>query len=173
MNRLDEEFVYHGSPENFDIVIPKRQLRSKTDRDGNHQIIFNEVCFHATPYKWIALAYTYDPKPYEIDGRRSQYNMGVNLYQDDQLVVIMGFETLEGSLQKLYGDGGYLFVFKRDQFFHTQGLGNLEVITKDNLKSTEVIRIDDPVDELRKLGAAFRFLNLSKPENSRFRNYRQ
>jgi hypothetical protein len=48
----------------------------------SHKTIFDQESFHATPYKWIALAYTYRSEPFEIDGKKAHYNMGVSLYDD-------------------------------------------------------------------------------------------
>lgn len=66
----------------------------------------------------------------------------------------------------MYGDGGYLFVFERERFFHTAGLGDLELITQDNLKPYKVERIDDPVAELKQLGIKFKFTDLVVSENA-------
>lgn len=171
MSVSDDTYVYHGSKDLFESVVPKRQVRSRADKDGNNRVIFDQVSFHATPYKWIALAYTYNPKRYEIDGKIAHYNIGVDLYEHRKELEIFGFESLESSLEKLYGDGGYLFVFEKGAFFHVEGLGNLEVITKDSLTPVRVDRIDDPVKVLRELGVSFRYTDLSLPENESWRNY--
>lgn len=171
MNKPDEKHVYHGSRVLFENVIPKRQIRSRLEKDGSQRIIFDGISFHATPYKWIALAYTYNPKRYEIDGKASHYNMGVSLYDYKEEITIFGFNSLEESLEKMYGDGGYLFIFKKEKFFHMEGLGDLEVITKDNLEFDRVERIDNPVSELKKLGISFEFVDLANPENEKERNY--
>lgn len=170
MNLPDEKYVYHGSREFFETVVPKHQIRSREEKDGGVKIIFDEISFHATPYRWIGLAYTYDPKKYEIDGKIAHYNMGVSLYENSEELNIYGFGSLEESLKKLYGDGGYLFIFEKEKFFSVEGLGNLELITKESLKPIKVERIDDPVAELKKLGIAFRFTDLSLPENKKWRN---
>jgi len=172
MNQPDEKFVYHGSKELFETVIPKRQVRSRVDKEGNVKVIFDDISFHATPYKWIGLAYTYDPKRYEIDGKIAHYNMGVSLYEHTEELEIFGFESLEKSLERLYGDGGYLFMFEKEKFFHTEGLGDLEVITKDPLRPVRVDRIDDPVAELKQLGVKFKYIDLALSENEKWRNYR-
>ena len=98
--------------------------------------------------------------------------MGVSLYEKDQLVVVIyGFESLEKSLEKLYGYGGYLYIFDKDKFFHTKGLGSLEVITKEAIKPLSIERIDNPVKELETFGIKFKYVDLSKPENESLRNY--
>jgi hypothetical protein len=52
------EFIYHGSHESFDIAIPKLQRRKGKNPDGEGFItVFEDISFHATPYKWIALNY--------------------------------------------------------------------------------------------------------------------
>jgi hypothetical protein len=171
MNNPDNKYVYHGSSELFETVIPKHQVRYRQDKNGNNIVIFDDISFHATPYKWIALAYTYDSKGYEIDGKIAHYNMGVSLYENEEKIVILGFESLEKSLEKLYGDGGYLFIFEKEKFFYTEGLGDLEVITKEHLKPFKVERIDDPLTELKNLGISFTFRDLSEQKNEKWRNY--
>ncbi len=171
MNKPSEKYVYHGSQESFDSVIPKRQVRSRLQKDGTQKVVFDDISFHATPYKWIALAYTYDPKRYEIDGKTAHYNMGVSLYNHTEELDIFGVNSLEESLQKMYEDGGYLLSFEKEKFFHTEGLGNLEVITKDNLVPHTIERIDDPVSELKKLGIKFNFIDVALPENQKHRSY--
>ena len=171
MNFPDKKYVYHGSPTLFEMAIPKRQVRSQYDKNGKLKVVFDEISFHATPYKWIALAYTYTSKPYKLKSKTAHYNMGVSLYKHEKELGIYGFESLEKSLEELYGDGGYLFTFKNEKFFHAGGLGNLEVITKESLKPHEIEKIDDPLFELKKLGISFKFIDLAKPENKQWRNY--
>ena len=112
--------VYHGSPKEFDSdhAIPKRNIRSKIAETGDREVIFDEESFHATPHKWIALAYTYKSAPYEIDGKTAHYNMGVSLYNNNQTLEIYGFSSLEESLQKLYGEGGYIYHFDKHFVFN-------------------------------------------------------
>ena len=170
-NTPDPKYVYHGSPTPFETAIPKRQLRSRHDANGKLKVIFDELSFHATPYKWIALAYTYTSKPHGNRAKNAHYNMGVSLYENEEELGIYGFGSLEESLEKLYGDGGYLYTFKQEDFFTMEGLGDLEVITKQETTPFESERIDDPLGELKKLGICFRFIDLAKPENKDHRNY--
>ncbi len=165
MNLPDPQFVYHGSKDLFDMAVPKRQVRKGYSTDGSLKTIFDEISFHATPYKWIALAYTNTCPAFEIDGKKLHYTIGVDLYNYTEEIEIYGLESLEKSLEKLYGQGGYLFSFRKEDFCHTEGLGNLEMITKDTLKPFSVEKIIDPVNELKKLGISFKFIDLSKPEN--------
>ncbi len=167
----DEHYVYHGSPTPFERAIPKHQLRSQNDANGKLKVVFDEISFHATPYKWIALAYTYTSKPHKIRTKNAHYNMGVSLYENEEELAIFGFGSLEESLTVLYGDGGYLYTFKKEDFFTMPGLGDLEVITKNETIPFRSERIDDPLGELRKLGIRFTFRDLAKPENKNFRNY--
>jgi hypothetical protein len=92
-----EKFVYHGSRKEFDSekARPKRNVRTQPDESGEMKVVFDQESFHATPHKWIALAYTCHRAPYEIDGKIAHYGMGVDLYGNDQTVVILGFESLE------------------------------------------------------------------------------
>jgi hypothetical protein len=142
--------VYHGSPlKCFEIVEPRRNIRSK-ESAGRNEIIFDDLSFHATPHRWIALTYTYRA----IDG----YSMGVSLYENTQEVAIIGPDSLEKSLVALYGEGGYLYIFDGSSFFHTSGLGSLEVITQDKIKPVEVHWIPDPVKALKDEGVSFTFI---------------
>lgn len=173
-----KEFVFHGSPKKFDSkedvpeAIPRPNVRTIWDENtGSDKIIFNQDSFHATPHKWIALAYTYNPAPFEIDGRVARYNMGVSLYEDTHEVEIYGFNSLEESLKVLYGEGGYLYHFDRDEFLYKEGLGPLEVIVEKPTKPITVEKIEDPVAEMKKLGVTFKFIDLALPENEEYRNY--
>ena len=170
---LMEKYVYHGSNKEFDSehAIPKRNIRIAEGNDGKEETIFDEESFHATPYKWIALAYTYKSEPYEIDGKTAHYSMAVSLYEDTGEVEIFGFGSLEESLQKLYGSGGYLYHFDKDKFIYKEGLGNLEVIVQEPTKPITVERVENPVEEMQKLGVTFRFTDLGLPENEKYRNY--
>jgi hypothetical protein len=47
----DDKYVYHGSNERFEEVVPKRNKRIRISKTtGIQEIIFDEVSFHATPY---------------------------------------------------------------------------------------------------------------------------
>jgi hypothetical protein len=60
MNEPNKLYVYHGSHELFDLAIPKRQIRKGLNPDPNGEkyiTVFDDISFHATPYKLIALNY--------------------------------------------------------------------------------------------------------------------
>ena len=171
MENNRQNYVYHGSKEIFEFVIPKRQIRTRSYDDGRVETIFDQVSFHATTHKWIALAYMYDRGAYNLGGKITQYNMGIDLYRYEENIEIYGYESLEKSLHAMYGAGGYLFVFEAKNFFHTEGLGNLEVITQKELKPVHVENVLDPVLEMKSLGVTFTFIDLALPENAPFRNY--
>ncbi len=166
MENFGDKHVYHGSPRELDAdhAIPKRNVRGNTEG----QVIFDEESFHATPHKWIALAYTYTPVPYELDGKTVQYNMGVNLYENTKEVAIFGFHSLKESLGVLYGNGGYLYHFDKDKFIYKEGLGNSEVIISEPTKPITVEQILNPVEEMKKLGVTFDFIDLALPENKKY-----
>lgn len=172
MESPDEKYVYHGSPREFDSdhAIPKRNIRSRTNAEGKVEVIFDETSFHATPYKWIALAYTYHAAPYEIDGKTAHYNMGVSLYENTKEIEVYGFESLEQSLKVLYCKGGYVYHFDKDVFIYKEGLGDLEVIVTQATKPIVVERVEDPVEEMKKLGVTFKFVDLGLSENKDDRN---
>jgi hypothetical protein len=168
-----DPYVYHGSHKQFDSdhARPKRNRRIRIGENGEEKVIFDQESFHATPHKWIALAYTYKAKPYEINGKTAHYNMGVSLYENKKEVEILGFNSLEESLKEIYGEGGYIYYFDKDSFSHKDGLGNLEVIVTEPTKPVKVERIEDPVEEMKKLGITFRFIDLGLQENEDRRNY--
>jgi hypothetical protein len=173
MKTIPNSFVYHGSPREFDseLATPKRQVRQRMNNEGKYEVIFDEKSFHATPHKWIALAYTNTTKTYEIEGKKARYIMGVSLYENNKEIEIYGFESLEKSLEALYGDGGYIYHFDKDKFIYKEGLGNLEVIVQEPTKPISVERVDNPVEEMKKLGVTFHFTDLGLPENHIYRTY--
>jgi hypothetical protein len=167
----DKKYVYHGSQKFHDKAIPVRNRRSRKQKGETVVTIFDQDSFHATPYKWIAVAYTYTPAHYEIDGKMAHYNMGVDLYNHEKKLGIYGFESLEKSLKALYGNGGYVTSFYAKDFHHTEGLGNLEVITTKELEAVKVEHIEDPLSFLKNEGIEFEYIDLDKPENESLRNY--
>jgi hypothetical protein len=168
MESLPRNVVYHGSPRPFGTVEPKLNKRVRIEQ-GEPVVIFNEVSFHATPHRWIALAYTYDGRQtFELNGKEMSYSMGVDLYGTDKVVTVLGTGSLEESLSKLYGKGGYLYHYDASHFFYTEGLGNREVITKDSIDPIEAEHITHPVEEMKKEGVEFHFIDLALPENARY-----
>jgi hypothetical protein len=163
------KYVYHGSPYFFETANPSQHLR--TQREGNKQVtIFDDISFHCAKYKWIALAYTYDrQQTYVFNKKLVKYNISINLYKNEKYIFIHGFETLQKSLKKLYGNGGYVYSYDAKKFFHTEGLGTLEVITQKAIKPLIVKKIKNPVSELRKLGVKFMFIDLAKKANTKKR----
>lgn len=156
---MNEKFVFHGSPRTFDgeSAIPRQNMR--VNEAG--EVIFDEISFHATPHKWIALAYTYTQVPIEgMDGDDAFYSMGVNLDSDTKEVAIYGVGSLEESLKVLYGNGGYLYHFDNGGFVYKEGLGSQEVISSSEVTPLHTERIDDPVAEMQKLGVKFVFFNM-------------
>ena len=158
----ESQYVYHGSPEIFDVAIPKRQIRSKKDALGKQQVIFDQVSFHVTSFRWIALAYTYKSKQISTSEKAAYYTMGVDLYEYMLEITIYGTGSLEQSLAKLYGDGGYVLTFKREDFFHMQGLGNFELISTRNVQPVSRERIDKPVQQMLDAGVRFEFIDILK-----------
>lgn len=160
--------VYHGSPIAFGTVKPKHNRRFRTE-NGAYVKIFDEISFHATQYRWIALAYTYDSsRTFEHNGKRTHYNMAVDLYGTGKEITILGAHSLEESLRALYGKGGYVYHYDADHFFYTGGLGNREVITRNEIDPVEAELVHDPITELKKEGVRFRFVDLTKSENAHY-----
>lgn len=150
-------FVYHGSHQYFEKAKLKRSRRFGKSQTNTDIVIFDEVAFHATTHKWIALAYTYTPKSFTKNNKTFVYTIGVDLYKHTKELVVYGNESLEKSLEVMYGNGGFLFMFDNKDFFHKDGLGNLEVITKEEIKPIAIEYISNPVKELEKLGVSFLF----------------
>jgi hypothetical protein len=169
----DQTYVYHGSHEYFEPVIPRPNKRVRVSKTtGKREVIFDEISFHATPYKWIALAYTYTPKSTKIDGKEVYYNMGVSLYVHKKEIDVYGVNSLEESLKQLYGDGGYLYYFDKTKFYTEPGLGNLELIVQETITPLRIEGIKNPIEELKKEGIDFVFIDVSLPENEEYRNYK-
>ena len=171
MENLERNVVYHGSPVEFGTVKPKENKRLRFE-DGKEVITFQDISFHATPHKWIALAYALDGKQlYECDGKQACYNMGVSLFENNMTVVVYGVNSLEESLEKLYGKRGYIYEYDAEHFFYTEGLGPLEVITKKEIDPLKSEYIENPIEEMKKLGVKFEFVDLRLPENEHMRDY--
>lgn len=173
MENFENKYVFHGSSKEFDSdhAIPRRNIRTNIAENGEEKVVFDQESFHATPHKWIALAYTYKSVPHEIDEKIAHYGMGVNLYGDTQEVSILGFNSLEESLEAIYGEGGYVYHFDKDTFIYKEGLGSREVIAEEPTKPITLERVDDPVTEMKKLSVSFQFIDLSLPENEKLRKY--
>jgi len=153
--------VFHGSPlKCFETVEPRRNVRT-CEENGAERIIFDDISFHATCYRWIALAYTYHRVSWEHHGAQGEYSMGISLYENTHEVAIFGVRSLEESLERLYSQGGYLYVFSSARFYHAEGLGPLEVITQDHLQPERIEWIKDPVQALRDEGVTFTFIDLT------------
>lgn len=157
------EKIFHGSPRPFDAETANPKLNQRHNEEG--ELIFNEESFHATPHKWIALAYTYTSKKIEGLPDNAYYSMGVDLYSDKKEVAIFGTESLEDSLTELYGAGGYVYHFHNGDFVYKDGLGSQEVVASSPTTPLEMERVEDPVSELLSMGVAFNFYDLSLPEN--------
>ncbi len=167
MNIPDQNYVYHGSHESFDVAIPKKQRRlSKDSVTGEWVVKFDDISFHATPYYWIALCYTCNGHVVIHQGKEYWFTMGVDLKKYKEEIEIYGLESLEKSLEVLYGKGGYILKFNKEDFATQEGLGALELIVKKEVKPLSTERVDDPVAELKKLGISFVFKDLLLPENN-------
>ncbi len=154
---MKEKFVFHGSPRPLDAseAIPRRNIR---EQEG--VIVFDEESFHATPHKWIALAYTYHPE--SLPKLDEEYSMAVNLYSEEKEVIIFGVGSLEESLRVLYQNGGYLYHFDEGNFIYKEGLGSQEVIATEPTTPLHMERVADPVAEMKKLGVVFTFIDLAE-----------
>lgn len=165
--------VYHGTSEYKGWSNPQIHKRIKKNKSGNRKVIFDELSFHASSLKWIALAYTYSYKTFLLNKEEFYYNISVDLYSKIKQIEIHGINSLEKSLEALYGNGGYILEFSSNDFFHKQGLGYMEVITKKVFKPISIIKIDDVVIKLIKENVTFSFIDLSLEKNKHLRNHKQ
>ena len=155
--------VYHGSPHNFKVAKPFPASRVHI-KNGKVILDYEGISLHATPYKWIALAYTGNKIPYTHNHIEKKFIFGVPIKEKDydfnrQIVEIHGKQSLEYSLKKLYGNGGYLYTFNENKFKWVKGLGVNEVISYDEQVPQKIEFIKDPVKEMKKLGVNFVFIN--------------
>ncbi len=166
MQQPSQQFVYHGSHETFDVAIPKRQTRSTINPETKDKVVvFDDISFHATPYRWIAINYICQCQNVSYQGKEYWHATGVSLKKYKEEIEVYGVESLEKSLEVLYGKGGYLLTFDNKDFVEQEGLGALELIAKQNVTPISIERIDDPVAELKKRGITFVFKDLMLPEN--------
>lgn len=165
---MSKKFVFHGTPKVFDAETANPRLNQRINLEG--EVIFNEESFHATPHKWIALAYTYTPKHIDGLGEEVFYSMGVDLYSDEKVVTVLGVGSLEESLAQLYGAGGYVYHFDNGDFIYKEGLGSQEVIATSPTEPLQMERVEDPVEEMIDMGVTFHFIDLSLPENAEERD---
>ena len=160
--------VYHGSSHNFKVAKPFHTTRGHI-KNGKAILDYEGISLHATPYKWIGLAYTANRLPYIHNNIKKKFNFGVPVREKDhefnrQNVEIHGKQSLEYSLKKLYGNGGYLYTFNENKFKWVKGLGVNEVISYDEQVPKKIEFIKDPVKEMKKLGVNFVFINeIKKP----------
>lgn len=158
--------VYHGSTHKFKIAKPTSTSRGHMK---NKKIIidYKGISLHATPYKWIALAYTGNRLPYKHKGVKKIFNFGVPVKKKDyefkrKIVGIYGKYSLEYSLNKLYGKGGYLYTFNQNKFKWVKGLGINEVISYKEQVPKKIKFVKNPVKEMKKLGVNFVFVDETK-----------
>lgn len=157
---MSEKLVFHGTPKVFDseTANPRQNIRINTEG----KVIFDEESFHATPHKWIALAYTYSPKAIPSLGENVYYSMGVNLDSDEKEIAIYGVVSLEDSLAHMYKEGGYVYHFDNGDFVYKEGLGSQEVVASSPTKPLHMEKVDDPVKAMQDLGVKFHFVDLAQ-----------
>jgi hypothetical protein len=162
--------VYHGSDKKFKIAHPSPTKRIHME-NGKRIVDYEGISLHSTFTKWIALAYTGKRIKYVDKGKIQYFNFGVHLKSKNNKlfihknVIISGKRSLEYSLNKLYGDGGYLYTFNGNKFKWVKGLGENEVISYDAQVPTKIEYIKNPVKEMKKLGVTFMFINTINNKN--------
>ena len=156
-------YVYHGSTRNFDMAKPSFTQRTHKNK-GRIIIDYEGISLHVTPYKWISLAYTGDRPTYKHKGIEYYFNFGVPVEcKDDEfknkIVGIYGKKSLEYSLNKIYGKGGYLYTFSKNEFIWKKGLGANEFISYKEQKPQTIEFIKNPIKEMKKMGVQFEFID--------------
>ncbi len=150
---MQNNVVYHGSAVKIETTIPRRNVRM-----SDSQIVWDRASFHATPYRWIALAYMRNKSAFETTG--------IDLYHYRPVVEIIGPTTLENALKNLYSEGGYLYEFDARDFSHAEGLGNLEVFTDRAVQPVRATFVTNPVAEMEKEGVTFLFTRKEDPKGN-------
>jgi len=161
-------YVYHGSVHNFDIAKPSLTFRGHLNKSGKIIQDYEGISLHATPYKWIAMSYMADKKiNFTHRGKMYTFGKGVDVRAKNKdfynkVVTIHGKRSLEYSLEKLYGKGGYLYTFDAKHFKHVKGLGENEVMSLEEQKPLKKQFIKDPVKMMEREGVKFVFNDLTK-----------
>ena len=162
--------VYHGSYLNFDIAKPSRTGRWDWNEKGKLVRTYEGVSLHATPYKWIAMTYMRNKRAKFIHkGKKKSFRAGVPVGKKSEdfynkEIDIYGKRSLEYSLEKIFGDGGYLYTFDAKHFKHIKGLGENEVASFEEQKPEKKQFIKNPVEMMKKEGVKFVFKDLTKSE---------
>jgi hypothetical protein len=152
------KYVYHGSPNNFNIAKP-----SLTTRMTGDIVKYNGISLHATKYKYIALLYLFQRDVGFIHNKNKYYfNVAVSLFEKDCKITIFGKKNLDYSLNKLFSKGGYLYTFNAKDFKWVDGLGPLEVISTKALKPMKKRYIKNVPKEIIKNGGKFIFIDITK-----------
>ena len=161
-------YVYHGSYLNFDIAKPSRTGRGYLNKKGEFVRTYEGVSLHATPYKWIALSYMANKRAKFVHkGKNIRFKSGVTVAKKEEdfynkEITICGKRSLEYSLEKIFGDGGYLYTFDAKHFKHVKGLGENEVMSLKELKPLKKQFVKDIVSMMKKEGVKFEFEDLTK-----------
>lgn len=162
--------VYHGSYLNFDIAKPSRTGRGYLNKEGEFVRTYEGISLHSTPYKWIALSYMKNKRAKFIDkGKVKYFSAAVPVARKDKNfnnkeITIYGKKSLEYSLEKIFGKGGYLYTFDGKNFKHIKGLGENEVASYEEQKPEKKQFIKNPVEMMKKEGVRFVFEDLTKSE---------
>ena len=160
--------VYHGSYLNFDIAKPSRTGRGYLNKEGEFVRTYEGISLHATPYKWIALSYMGNKRAKFVHkGKNIHFRSGVPVAKKDEdfhnkVIFISGKRSLEYSLEKIFGEGGYLYTFDSKYFKHVKGLGENEVMSLKELKPLKKQFVKDIVGMMKKEGVKFIFEDLTK-----------
>lgn len=161
--------VYHGSYSYFKVAEPSYTKRVHYEH-GKLVTDFEGVTLHVTPDKWIALAYTANRrKTFMHKKKRCNFNFGVPVKQKDsgyhnKIITIFGKRSLQYSLNKLYGKGGYLYTFRDKDFKAEQGIGENELISYEKVTPTNIHFIKNIVKEMQNQHVNFRFIDITKQQ---------
>lgn len=156
--------VYHGSSKKFSIALPSKTRRVHYEKD-KLIVDYSGISLHATKYKYLALAYTgVKNATFMHNNIKERFSFGVNIKNKKcmNVVIIFGKKSLNYSLNKIYGKGGYLYTFSDKDFKWVKGLGNNEVVSFEEQIPKKIEFIKDPVSMMRKLGVKFEFIDLTK-----------
>ncbi len=159
------KFVYHGSPAKFGVAQPSPTKRIR--RNGDEVIVdYEGTSLHATKHRHIALSYMHKKRPsFQHNKKKHYFRVGRSLFNNDKTIVIRGKKNLEYSLKRLFPKThkSYLYKFAAKNFHTTSGLGPLEVISTKKQSPIAREHITNPIAALKKAGAKFVFIDITKP----------
>lgn len=124
------DIIYHGSPELFEKVEPRPNLK----KDGKNQVLWEGTAIFGAFDKRIALFYTHT----RTEGVIAEIDLHASIERNDPILfLIKGGETMEKALDALWGSKsddtsatGFIYLLDGRHFVSEPGLGNMERVCR-------------------------------------------